>query len=497
MGRMRFLTPKGSRLSAEAIQRAYVVGLDLIPTPCRKARPDSSQFIVDRDIDESGNLHVLWPVDGHGQLLLSTSSLMEREQPYLLPLELARGTLNRLRTRAEFWRMGGLEITAELKTRIQSITQDFARAALSQKDSRDAAEQAERCLSGTLDAIVELGRQYAKQVLVLRHAESSPLNTLLIGKLGDSPMPENADPMFGAAFNAAICPFTWRIVQPRPDEFSWSLFDKQLALCRRHGQKVIGGPLLQLDRSVLPDWVFHEGSDFDTFIHRVRQYIQATVERYRDRVHIWHCTAGTNTRGSSTLSDEQRLRLTVHAIEAVRQADPKKPLIVSVDQPWGEYMTDGTHHLPPFHFAETLTRADLGIAGLGLEINYGYWPGGTLPRDILEITNHIDIWSSMGLPLVLLFTVPSGCGPDPLALQDSGRPMTQLSPQGVAPRTQRDLVERLFPILLAKLPVQGVAWDQCFDSCSHKYPHAGLFDSSDKPKPALSVLLELRRTHLD
>lgn len=495
MGVMRFTVPDPNCLSEEAISRAYVMGLDCIPTPSEK-RLEYDQLIIEREIDESGNLHIPWDVDGFGQLLLSTASLMERDQPYLLPLELARGTVNRMRSKAEIWRMSGLDFPQDFEGRIREIYSAFSHAALAQKDPEDASHKAQACLRSASQMVVDLGTEYASRILRLRHEESPHLHTLLIGKLGDMKMPDNADPMFGAAFNTAISSFSWRIVQPTPTEFAWQLFDKHMQICKRHGHRIFGGPLLQIDRSVMPDWLYEVEDDFDTLAHHVRRYIQATVTRYRDRVQAWHVAAGTNMQGSLNLSDEQRLRLTVQAVETTRHLDPKKPLIVSVGQPWGEYMTDGTHHLPPFHFAETLTRAELGIAGLGLEINYGYWPGGTSPRDILEIGHHIDLWSTLGLPLIVFVTAPSSTARDPLALQTAGRPLPHAGADGVTPQSQRELIERLFPVLLAKPAVHGVAWDQVFDSCSHKFPNAGLFDADDRPKPALSAVLGILRDHL-
>src|ERR1700693_5356649 len=50
-----------------------------------------------RSLNESGRLHVGWPVEGFGRPVVSTASLPEREEPYLLPLKLARGKIAQLR----------------------------------------------------------------------------------------------------------------------------------------------------------------------------------------------------------------------------------------------------------------------------------------------------------------------------------------------------------------------------------------------------------------
>lgn len=497
MGQMRFLTPQRERVSEETADRAYIAGLDGVPTPCHKSWEDERILRLERVIDESGNLYIPWQVDGHGEVLISTASLMERERPYNLPVELARGTVNRLRTRADVWQMAGLELSGELVTMMESAVSSFTRAATSQDDEQAAATEAEEAVRESLDAIVLLGEEYARQVLAFRHEETSQLPTVLAGNMGDEVMPANAEPMFGAAFNAAAIPFNWKTAQPTADEWQWSLSDKQMQLCRRYGLKMFGGPLLRMDAAALPDWISADQHDFEQFAACLQKYVSTTVERYRGQVHLWHCAASVNTRGVLPLSDEQRLRLAVLVIEVTRRTDPRTPVFVSVDQPWAEYLTAEETDLSPMHFAEMLVRAELGIAGIGLEINLGYWPGGTLPRDILEIGQHIDHWSLLGVPLVLLLTLPSSSEEDPLASQDAGRPLRWDSNDGFSLESQKAQVERLLPMLMAKQSVQAVVWNQVFDSIPHKYAHGGLFDTQDMPKPSLTSLIEIRRNHLE
>jgi hypothetical protein len=493
---MRFLTPQRERVSEEAVDRAYIAGLDCVPMRCHKKWEEERILRLERAIDESGNFFIPWHVQGHGELLLSTASLMERERPYHLPVELARGTVNRVRARAEGWRTAGLEVPDELATLVRSAVSSFTRAATSQQDEQAAAEEAEEAVRQSLDAIVLLGEEYARQVLALRHEEESPLPMVLAGNMGDEMMASNAEPMFGAAFNAAAVPLSWRKTEPAADQRQWSLCDKQMQFSHRYGLKVFGGPLLRLEPGALPDWMPAHQCDFEQLAARVQKHVSATVERYRGQVHLWHCTARMNTVSNLHLSDEQRLRLAVLVIELTRRADPRTPVFVSVDQPWAEYMTDHETDLSPMHFAEMLVRADLGIAGIGLEMNLGYWPGGTLPRDILEISQHIDQWSLLGVPLILLLTLPSSSEEDPQAGPEAGRPLRWASNDGFSQENQKSQVERLLPMLMAKRSVQAVVWNQVFDSMPHKYAHGGLFDSQCRPKPALSTLIHIRRNHL-
>ena len=497
MGCMHFLTPQPERVPDQALQRAYIVGWDCVPTQSRKSWAGERLLRLERTIDESGNLHIPWCVAGHGEVLLSTASLMERERPYHLPVELARGTLNRLRSKADLWRMAGLQLSEDLLAQIRSAVASFTQAATQQRDVQAAATAAEETIRKSLDAMQQLVAEYASQVLEFRHQTASPLGTLLAGNLGPELPTANTEPMFGAAFNAAVVPFSWRKIQPAADQWDWTLCDKQIQFCGRHGLKVFGGPLLQLDRDVIPDWVLPHVDDYERLARYVRQFVAATVERYRTRVHLWHSAAGVNKSGTVPLPEEQAMRLGVLAVETTRRLDPRTPLFISLDQPWGEYLAFDSSDLPPMHFADTLVRAELGIAGLGLEINLGYWPGGSLPRDVLEISELVDQWSLLGLPLILLLTLPSSCSDDPLARPDAGRPLATCLMDDAKPQFHKAWVERLLSVLLAKQSVHALVWNHVFDAFPHRYAHSGLFSAQGMPKPSLGVLLALRRAHLE
>ena len=78
------------------------------------------------------------------------------------------------------------------------------------------------------------------------------------------------------------------------------------------------------------------------------------------------------------------------AVQVVRKIDPRTPIVVSFDQPWGEYLVDQEHELAPLHYADALVRADLGISGFGLEMNAGYWPRGTAHRPVGRLLARAD-----------------------------------------------------------------------------------------------------------
>ncbi len=489
MGRLRFTAPGQEALLAAAAPRGYVAGLEGIPweTVCSLA---GDQLLVDRGTSESGTVTFPWKVAGCGELMLSTSNLMERSDPYLLPLELARGAINRLRNQASAWQQAGLVLPGELSKLMHEATIALAKSATSQHEPARAVAAAEVSIRTALEALELLGDQYSLQVLATRR-QSGPLPTLLACRIDELPDARAAKRIV-ETFNAISIPFTWKSVEPGSGEHSWEPWDKLVNWANEQGLKVCGGPLIQLDRRSLPDWIYLWDEDWEELQGYILGHVNALVQRYQGRVQLWNIAGRVNVDPALAINEEQLLRLTVDAIESLRTLDPRAPSIVSFDQPWSEHLATKDRDLPPMHFADTLARAELGVAGFGLEMNWGYWPQGTPPRDPVEVSRLIDRWTSLGHPLLAILTAPSASGPDPLA-RHPAQPVLGSEPKA---GWQKYLVEHVLPVLIAKNSVQAIVWNQWTDTQPHEFAHGGLIDATGKAKPALKALAELRKKYL-
>jgi hypothetical protein len=208
-------------------------------------------------------------------------------------------------------------------------------------------------------------------------------------------------------------------------------------------------------------------------------------------VHLWQVVARMCHGRVLALTEDQRLQIAAQAITKVRELDPATPMIASFDQPWAEYLATEQLDLAPLHFADALVRADLGLSGLGLEINIGYHPGATAHRPPLAYSRLVDTWGLLELPLVIALTLPSSAEKDPSA----SAKVQVLASEGseVSFGTQAAWIEQHIPLLLAKSPVQVILWNQLSDAAPHHFPHGGLFDAHDKPKPALEALRKIRQ----
>ena len=468
---MQFIVPHRDRLPPGAIELAYLANLEESPYRTH-ASWQGDRLTLDRAETESGTVTIPWLSGAGSPLALSTGTLVERTRPYVLPVELARGTVHRLRSYAFAWQSLGLVVPDGFAGLLHQVLETFARAATSQDRPADAAQLAEQALDLAILASGSLCAAYGEQSVPARKNAASRA-PFLIGVSLDEQAPDRplAESVL-AACNTLSVPFTWRRIEPTENARDWQPCDAQIDWCRARQVRVCGGPLVRLGADALPGWL-DPGAGFDAVMTKIERYLFAVVERYAGRVHLWNCAAGLNTATGLAVTEEQRLRLAVRAIEIVRAADRNTPIIFTLDQPWGEYLRDERRQLSPIHLADVLVRGDVGLSGFGLRINIDLTRGATLPRDVLEISREMDRWSVFNLPLLIELTLPQKTMP--------------------AGESEQAWLERVIPVLLGKPAVQAIFWGQLSDGGNSEFPDRGLFDRQGDAKPAFHAFSTIRR----
>lgn len=494
MGLMRLIVHDRDRIPPGGLEHVHMCGQDDLPWFSR-AYFSGNQLVIERNEDDSGRVFVPWRINDSGPLLINTATLMERDEPYILEVELARGMVNNLRNQIAQWEMMGLVVPESLRGKVMEATSDFSRAASGQQDPAAAANMAAHALMGTVNAMRQLTNEYVEQALAIRRSQDRQFTSWFGVHLGSHLPKANVARQVVNTFNMVSLPLTWRTIEAVEGRRTWKDADAQVEWAHAAGLRICAGPLLELDDRGVPDWTYLWEGDFNSLLSFMLDHVRAVVERYRGKVHLWQVAARMTHGHALGLGEEARLQLAAKAITLVRQLDPTTPLVVTFDQPWAEYLASEQLDLAPMHFADALVRADLGLSGLGLEINVGYHPGGSVPRGPLAVSRLIDTWSLLELPLLVALTLPSSAGEDPLA---NGKVQVISSSENeVTPQTQGEWIQEHIPLLLAKNAVQVVLWNQLSDAAPHHYPHSGLFDAEDKPKPALEVLRKIRQQYLN
>lgn len=495
MGVLKFrLTPPDLSERLPDLKRAYITGLDRTPERMNvELRP--GLMICHREAPESGRMHVPWPVPGVGVPFVATATLVERAEPYDLAVELARGKLNDVRTQAFDWVHLGLKLPAEVEQDLSTAKRSFAKAATSRNQPELATKSAQEALAAAFRAGKLLSEAYTVQVLRKRTEGNPKLPSLLACGLQGDPSRSGWGSLAAPAFNAGRIRCSWADLAPGEGQFRWAEFDAQLDWCRKQNWLPMAGPLLDLRPTSLPDWLWLWAGDPEAITTMVLDLVRQAVTRYKGLVATWHLVARPATGEVLGLNEEEQIRLTARVLQVARQIDPATPMIVDFDRPWAEWLGQSNFQLGPLHLADSLSRAEIGLSGVGLEIAPGYGPPGSHLRDIFEFSKLLDLYALLNLPLYVSLAIPSAAGPDPKAEKGVSVELGQW-PKAPDESMQRSMAQSWIALAMAKPFVRSVCWRQVSDAEPHLFPHAGLFRPDGQPKALLPWLQDFRKANL-
>ncbi len=469
---------------------AYICGIEGVPWHTM-ARLETNRLTVQRDIEESGKLFLPWPINGHGPMMQATCSLRPSAKPYGLLLELARGACYNVRSQSDVWHRAGLRLEESFVRALDDATSEFIEASGYNGQLDSQSEHAARALSLLHTAAEELSETYAAQAISFRKQNEAKLGTLIGAAIHCGGGEPKHSLEYGSAMNSTAVSMSWGDIETDVGRFDYDKVDEVLGWASALGLRVIGGPLLDFHDRMLPHWLYLIEDNFDSLLESVNQYVERTVKRYRGRVQIWNCASGLNTPGPIDLNDEQIMRLAVTVLQTVRRVDPQTPAIISFDQPFGEYLAHHRNGISPIHFADALARSGLGLAGLGLELRLGYSGLGTLPRCSLQISQMLDRWATLGMPLLVQVGIPAETTTDKLARRPCSL-ISQTDDDTAGDVMQMRLASGIIRTLLAKQFVHAIVWEGWDDTVTHLLPHTGLY-AADGPRPLLEYFKRLRR----
>lgn len=503
MGTINLLLPETlSHEAREALAHSRIRGgPDDMPTPTTIHIKDNI-LSLNRSVDESGHVMIPIEINGFGQLMTSTSTLIEKDEAYPLLVELARGKVNQVRCQTEDWRMGGLQISPLLQQEIREASRAFGRC-VTQDDPGAAIDKSTEALLKGHQSAEQLVNAYITQVLQIRQQRQPRLETLLSSRLypGPSGAPDflTKNPTaYLDALNSIAIPFSWHHVEQEEAIYSWDQYDQLLDWAIDHGWQVTGGPLIDFASSQLPGWLWLWEGDLNAIASLMCKYVETAVHRYHRKINRWVICAAPNCARVLRLSGEELLGLTYRMLDAARQIDPSLELVISLGQPWGEHLTDEPHltSSSPYFFVDTLIRAGANhLSALDVEIVMGPHPRGSYCRDLLEASRIIDLYAFLGLPLHVTLGYPATTENDPLADPEATVDAGYWR-NGFNPDSQADWARNFARLAIAKPFVQSIQWTHLSDSEPHLFPNCGLVDANGNPRPALEALQQIREERL-
>lgn len=494
MGALSFRLPAGMNAAAvRDLERASVAGgYDSMPALCRVAVANN-QLVITRDPDDSAMLVAPSDVGSQGLFMGTSATLVQRAEPYNFNIELARGKVNQLRCQSNDWSYSGMTMSDELNQRIRTVSQRFSRM-ISLPPGTACDTEAGQVLFDGYAAAQALVGDYMDQLLQIRTTRQGPLESS-IGFRANGAINTAHSAELAASINHLTVPMCWRHVEPIESQYQWEATEAALKWAEANRLQVSAGPLIDLSPRGLPDWLWLWQGDLQSLASFMCDYVETAVAKYRGRIRRWVLSAAANVVGILKLGEEDLLWLTARLAEAAWQIDPELELVISVTQPWGEYMARRDYTYSPFIFADTLIRAGLKLAALELEWFMGVTPRGSYCRDALDASRQLDLYALLGLPLQIALAYPSAETADAQA-DSSNTAGAGHWRAGFNPQAQSEWAATFAKLAISKPFVRGVAWAHLTDQDEHLLPHCGLIDAAGQPKPALAQLKKIKSDYL-
>ena len=400
MGTVSFFVPDPlppDRRAAAA--SAYLAGgYDLTAVPTRR-QLSPGRLDLTRDGSESGYVQAAWPADGlpDGTVTLS-ATLRERAEPYHLAMELARGRVNRLRCQVADWTAIGMEVPADEAAELRAVTRRFGE--LVRNPSSPVADAlAGEVLARAHHLADALTRTFAEQLLHTRLG-GGRLPTRLAAKLTAAPVGAERERLSGLITAVRVVP-DWAAIEPTESAYEWAALDEAVDWATAAGLPLSVGPILDLAGGRYPAWLAAWAGDLPSLAAFTCDFVETVVRRYQGRVAAWLPVGGFNQTDTLGMAEDDRIRLAARLLESAIRTDPAAELVLSVAQPWGDYLCEEAYTYSPLVFADTLVRAGFNFAALDLELLAGRPPAGSRPRDGLEVFRVFEQFAVLGIPLSL------------------------------------------------------------------------------------------------
>ena len=462
MGEFRFRLPANWKPTDSQAKSIHIIGLDGVPSPCRVEVVEGF-LMINRNRDESGKVFIAFPFEEYGEITVGTGTLPESQIPYQLLVELARGTLNRLRNQISIWQEGGLKIIESVKEQVGQATRLLSEAIM-EVDSVAADKGAQEALHIAMAANLNVSGQFGTEVSKYRTGQRDMPRFWFANTVGSGEV---------SADNYSADPFHLVQVLPEQAENAAKIGNKRM----------IVGPFLDASPGGMPKSIV-ELDDFFARRDSILNQCRKAVRQLNPSSSLLHVVSGLNGMGHRHLSYPQQTQITSDMLNLIDESQVEVPMMVSFDYPWAERLASAVGGAHPLQIADSLLRQGVPINFIGLDINLDYWPCGSVIRDPLQWIDMIDIWSQLGLPLILCFRMPTNAGD---VAPRSGQLVNDVR-SNLSDQQRLKMLETLLPMIIARPGVHGFIWRQWSDADDDRFPGGGLCDCSGDAKEVLKLI---------
>ncbi len=484
---LRFLVYQNGELARDFVpSAAYMFGMDMVPM----RYVDSISFqdgVIEcvRKGDDAAGLSLLWPVEGVGTFLLPTTRLPERQEPYILNLELARARLMQVTLKREDWAL--FEETDKLADQAHEAQNLFIASLQHISNPAKASVLADQALQKAMLFSEKLSLRYAEQYLALRLkgrglGRQSLGCTVDLARISD----EKYRQWLLEMFSFVTVPACWKSIEKEPKRYDFSAIDECMDHLAGKHLAMSCGPLLRFDPTMVPDWMLKSKMEFEKIREQAYEFIHKIVTRYSKYVHYWPVISGMNAWNCFGFSYEQMIEMTRTACLAARAADPKSRRIIDIMHLWGEYYATDKQTMPPLVYADVVIQSGISFDAFGLQLELGWDLPGQHLRDMMQISSRLDCFLPVNKPLHITAAAAPSCKE-----QGGGQfrsDWTQLE--------QAEWIEQLYKITLGRPYISSVTYSQFADDGDRSLPGAGLLDDSLNPRKVYSTMGKFQKAIL-
>ncbi|MEM6392687.1 MAG: endo-1,4-beta-xylanase [Planctomycetota bacterium] len=479
------------------LRNAYIVGADGNAMRCDITFRNGIIDVHKRDAGAAA-LALQHPAGDLGELTLQTCLLPDREEPYILTLELARHRLMTLYAKLEDWQMFELPEDHPVTKRSETARKKFIEALCRAGDSpEEAARLAGESLHTALDGSEELA---------LAHSELLLNRRIFVGALPKAPLgcgaalelrDERVRAGLRSQFDFVQVPMPWKALCPEEGNYQWGLMDDWVEWSAAQRVPLVAGPLIAFEPGELPDWLYIWEHDYDTVRDMIYEHVERVVERYKNTVTAWNVVSGLHVNKHFTFNFEQLMDLTRMCTMLVKKAQPASKAIVELRQPFGEYYGENQRSIPPLMYADLLVQSSIGFDALSIRYPMGQAMPGQHTRDLMQLSNMLDQFSHFGKPVHVTLGVPSETVTSMMiARAESNDPVDAEAGYWRRPWSgvvQSHWLEAALQIAVSKPYIDAVAWHDLVDHPNIELPLSGLVGEDLQARPAWRRLVGFRR----
>ncbi|MHC5086125.1 MAG: endo-1,4-beta-xylanase [Planctomycetota bacterium] len=486
------LFKNGKPLKSLSLAGAYLFGADMIPLRrVDKIAFENGVLECQKKSRDSAGLSLLWPIEGNGQLLLNTTRLPEREEPYNLNLELARARLMQITLKREDWAL--FDQSDELDAMAQEVQNLFIEALQNISSPGEASVFADQALKKGVEFSEKLAAKHAEQFLAARfrnkglgrHTLGCEINPALIGD-------EKYRKWLLEMFGFITIPVNWAQIETEKGEYDFELLDKCVQSLAGRRLALCAGPLLKFSPDHIPQWLLDKKPDYEKIREYAYEFISQIVSRYKKFIHVWRTISGMNAMNCFGFNFEQVIEMTRTACLAAKSADAKSRKIVEIVYPWGEYYAHDKTTVPPLVYVDMVIQSGISFDAFGLQFHFGKDEPGKHIRDMMQISSRLDCFAAAPKPVhVTGVSIPDAHGEDGRAQQKAGSWRKEWDQD-----LQATWLEEFYKLSLARPYVNTVTYSCLADHCDSPMQSCGLLTEKLSPKKAFLVVAKFQRSIL-